>query len=488
MTMKTKIFILFLLFLPFSCTLDREEYNRLDEKSFFKTDKDLETALASMYVTMGGPHGGWINGNQFGAFHFGDLITDVMLTNQGTDWLSNHAYNATNCTGGDLGDKFGLVRQLTRCRGLILRVEQSAASEAKKKQVIAEAKTIYAYIAQHLQTYIGPVPIVPDEYILNAQNVKYFPRMEREAYVKLIHDNIMEALPNLKHPKDQNLDAESGRMNKGIAYMVLVKLYMVEKDWAKVKEYCQAIIDLNYYTLESSYKDIFAVANRRNREVIYGVPRDASVPNNGNTWHALALPGLYPTPVEMAKWQMYTLRWGFIDTFDPEDKRLDVVVQEFTGPDGVVYNRYNTAPGVFERGAIILKYDIDPNQIAQNSNHDIIRFRFADVLLSMAEAENELNGPKAAYPYFNQVRVRTGIGSLIPDLNKDLFRDAILEERAHEFFCEGSRYPDLMRQGKFIEVARKNPNSVIKDNQILWPIPQSYIIEYGGVLINNPGY
>lgn len=493
--MKTKTILFIFILLQFSCTLKREEYGKLEEADFFKSDKDLETALGSLYVTMGGPHGGPVNGNVMGAIHFGDLITDIMSHNGAWDFLINHKYDASNCTWDDLGDKFSLVRQLTRCRGYILRAQNSPASESKKNQAIAEAKTIYAFIAQHLYTYIGTVPIVPDEYILNPEIVKYFPRMEKEAFVKLIHNNLIEAIPYLKEPKDQDLDSESGRMNKAIAYMVLIKLYMIEKDWDKVKEYCQEIINMKYYELQPTYKSIFAVANRRNKEVIYGVPRDANVPNSGNTWHALTLPGLYPTPVEMAKWQGYTLRWSFVDTFDPKDKRLDVVVQEFSvdvKENGrvikKVYNRNNTAPGVFEKGAIPLKYDIDPNQIAQNSNHDIIRFRYADVLLSMAEAENELNGPEKAYAYFNQVRLRTGIGNLTEGLDKNQFRDALLMERAHEFFCEGSRYPDLLRHGKFIEVAKKNPNSSIKDNQLLWPIPQSYIIEYGGLLVNNPGY
>lgn len=487
--MKYKILIIILIsVVPFSCSLESEDYGRLEESMFFKTDKDLESALAGLYVVMGGPHGGWVNGNVFGAVHFGDMISDILVT-QGTDWISNHMYRPTRCTGGDLGDKFALVREITKCQAFILRVQNSEASENKKNQVIAEARTIKAYIAQHLYTYIGTVPIVPDEYILDPQNVKYFPRMAKEDYIDMIQNEIDLSLPFLKEPKDQDLNSEFGRMNKAIAYMVLVKLYMIERDWEKVKFYTQKIIDFNYYELQPTYKSIFEVANRRNKEVIYGVPRDAQIPNSGNTWHALTLPGLMPTPVPMAKWQGYIMRWSFVDTFHPKDERLNVIVQEFVGSDGVLYNRNHTAPGVFERGAIPLKYDFDPAHIAQNSNHDIIRFRYADVLLSMSEAINELMGPTAeAYSFFNAVRTRAGLDPLEEMLSQGDFKDAILQERAHEFFCEGSRYSDLVRHGKFIETARKNPNSVIKDNQILWPIPQNYIIEYGGVLIQNPGY
>ena len=47
---------------------------------------------------------------------------------------------------------------------------------------------------------------------------------------------------------------------------------------------------------------------------------------------------------------------------------------------------------------------------------------------------------------------------------------------------------DLVRHGKFYEVASKMPNSVLRPEQILFPIPTQYIIEYKGILKQNPGY
>lgn len=59
------------------------------------------------------------------------------------------------------------------------------------------------------------------------------------------------------------------------------------------RKYAQEIIDMGCYKLEDDYMSIFAVANRRNAEEIYGVPRDASVSSQGNTWHANSLPNLF---------------------------------------------------------------------------------------------------------------------------------------------------------------------------------------------------
>lgn len=73
--------------------------------------------------------------------------------------------------------------------------------------------------------------------------------------------------------------------------------------------------------------------------------------------------------------------------------------------------------------------------------------RFAEVLLSYAEALNEFNGgPDAlAYDCVNRVRNRVGLGNLPTGLSQVNFRKAILKERALEFGFEEVRWFDLIR-------------------------------------------
>ena len=72
--------------------------------------------------------------------------------------------------------------------------------------------------------------------------------------------------------------------------------------------------------------------------------------------------------------------------------------------------------------------------------------RFAEVLLSYAEALNEFNGgPDAlAYDCVNRVRNRVGLGNLPTGLSQVNFRKAILKERALEFGFEEVRWFDLI--------------------------------------------
>ena len=83
-----------------------------------------------------------------------------------------------------------------------------------------------------------------------------------------------------------------------------------------------------------------------------------------------------------------------------------------------------------------------------STNCQPIIFRYAEVLLSYAEAENELNGPSAeVYGMLNQIRNRVGM----PDVDqnkygsKETLRELIRRERSVELAGEGLRRQDIIR-------------------------------------------
>src|SRR5207253_2663154 len=79
-------------------------------------------------------------------------------------------------------------------------------------------------------------------------------------------------------------------------------------------------------------------------------------------------------------------------------------------------------------------------------------YRYAEVLLLFAEAENEANGPTAdAYSAINQVRARARLPPLA-GLSQDQFRDAVHQERSWELAFESKRLFDLKRWGTFYSV------------------------------------
>ena len=77
-------------------------------------------------------------------------------------------------------------------------------------------------------------------------------------------------------------------------------------------------------------------------------------------------------------------------------------------------------------GAIIVKYFIQKEE-ASKGDVPFVAFRYADVLLSLAEIENELNGPTAkALDYLKQITERSGVTYTIPadiQSSKEKFRE-----------------------------------------------------------------
>lgn len=113
--------------------------------------------------------------------------------------------------------------------------------------------------------------------------------------------------------------------------------------------------------------------------------------------------------------------------------------------------------------------------------------RYADILLMFAEAENEINGPAAAYNALNQVR-RRGYGKSIstPDavvdipagLSKSDFFKAIVRERALEFGGEGLRKYDLIRWNLLGTAITESKANMLKMSTLTAMVNPSYMAAY----------
>lgn len=117
----------------------------------------------------------------------------------------------------------------------------------------------------------------------------------------------------------------------------------------------------------------------------------------------------------------------------------------------------------------------------KNKNFTAINFpilRYADVLLMIAECENELkDGPTAkAYECINAVRKRAGIEPLKEGMSKKAFLQAVKDERAMELCFEMTRRFDLIRWGEYI----KNMNALVSraQNGTNWKLGPSNVYTY----------
>jgi hypothetical protein len=148
------------------------------------------------------------------------------------------------------------------------------------------------------------------------------------------------------------------------------------------------------------------------------------------------------------------------------------------------------------------------------SGANFIYYRYTEILLGYAEAQNEAVGPDASvYEAINQVRIRGGLPALPASLSQEEMRTAIHQERRVELCFENKRFYDLIRWKTAEQLlihdrhGMKITNSVPENNSGVWqyevvplnhphvfvpkmylnPIPQD-VIDRNPKVTQNPGY
>jgi hypothetical protein len=163
-------------------------------------------------------------------------------------------------------------------------------------------------------------------------------------------------------------------------------------------------------------------------------------------------------------------------------ERLDAFLFEFVNTNGETVQ-------LGEDNVRSFKFPEYPNQGISRSADDFPFLRYADILLTRAEALNEINGPNdESVELLNMVRDAAGVSTFtVGDFaSKADFRDFLLDERGREFHTEALRRQDLIRHGKFIDMAQDRGKPA-QDFHVRYPIPQTEV-ERNANLDQNDGY
>lgn len=170
------------------------------------------------------------------------------------------------------------------------------------------------------------------------------------------------------------------------------------------------------------------------------------------------------------------------------------------GTDGLATNKAFTQTGYY------MKKYIKPGVTSSAQGDNSYRlFRFAELYLNFAEAENEVNGPTTeVYNSINKVRNRAGMPSLPQGLSKETMRDRIRRERRVEFALEENRFYDMRRWNILNETGKvttgmrwtkEGTNERVvtfrrlsyTDKYLLFPIPIKETVKLKG-MTQNPGW
>jgi hypothetical protein len=490
-----KIYAKFIYILIAGCSftgcfdLDYENYNKINSENFPESEADLHAATIGVYNTLGKSFVmQWLNTADW---TLNTLTTDELNTSWGNPWQQTERFL---WTPNDMAAKDCYAeyqKGVTKATRLIDAFQQSAVEDAKKNKYIAELRTLRVMYANYLYSMVGAVPIVTDPDIANDVYTEWKPkRPASEEYVSFMTKEILESYELL----DIQQSAEDiGRFSQGAALTLLMKIYMNDRQWQNAVDITRKIMDLGVYDLMPTYKSVFDINNEgiSNIERILPIQRITSNQTYAWTYFSSVMPAT-PTYKSQVGGQInisggLKMPWAFYDKYESNDSRLETIVRYYTDTDGNWVD-FRTVDHPKATGAAPMKYTEDPEQQGAMQGNDFIVYRYADVLLSRAEALNEINGPTTeSIGLINLVRARANASLLKPeDYTKETLRDFLLDERGRELYCEGHRRPDLIRFGKFIEKAREKGINA-QDYHVLFPIPQSAMDENPN-LVQNPGY
>ncbi len=491
-----KLLYVFILMIPFwGCTdLEPEIYSDINPGIFPKNESDAEAMVTDAVYSPfeSGAWSGIFSTSAQGIQVMGDMTTDIGHCNwNDPEWNGVLIPDFTPYTKG-VTQFYDYLRSISKMTSIIEKVEAIDMDQAKKDRLLAEIHCGRGWMAYLLYDWFGPIPVATAEQLDDPMSEEILPRPTQEWMVEYIETELKAAIAVLPAVYEAG-DANYGRFTRGLAYTVLMKLYMHESRWKDAVTCGRELMKAEYgYALEQDYKAVFTLENEKNKEIIYACQEQRGVVQG--MWHAHVMPSQYPTAnPNIQKWNGYRVPWPFYHSFEAGDKRLEVLVGKFVGTDGKTYSETQNAEAIgLNLGALPIKYGEDPNQTSEYSDVDWIVYRYADVLTLLAEAiVREGNSvTQEALDLLNGVRERAGLdGYEMADVNGvEDFLEKVLLERGHELWFEGCRRSDLIRHGKYVEIMRAKGSRTAAAHFNVMPLPQKAINAGKGVVLQNPQY
>ena len=505
-----------------------------------------------------------------------DQFTDNSYV--GAEWMNARAmiYNSSispnslpGGPGGGIWDWRAVYSSIRKANLFIQKVNASTFPAEYKKSRIAEARFLRAFFYHFMWQTYGGVPLItkPLNNETAGDSINY-PRSTMADTYKFITDELTAVATDLPLKVAGN---DLGRPTRGAALTLRawVELYHASPlrnagsdvaRWTKAAATAREVMNLGAYDLFPDYEKLFYVENKNNVEVIFDRQYKAVV--KGHAREGRQGP-VYVKGIQQS-WGNMSPTQELVDDYAMDNGKTITETGSGYNPqipyrgrerrfyqsiifDGSVWqgDTILTRRGVNAKNEIDLGSSSDVSNtgyygrktlderisgqtsLAQNpGGNSYIFFRYADVLLMYAEAQNEAAGPDASVlSAVNKVRVRGGLPTVeatYGTVTKDQMRNIIRHERRIELAFEDKRWWDVLRwkianglngvlnkQATGMVIERKNggltyaPTRIVSktflDKMYTFPIPQSVLDQNpvirkqnggpdGWVNGQNPGY
>lgn len=529
-----------------SCSdfLDRMPDDELSDGSFWKTPNDAKMFIADVYrQVLPGSNSGDIDG---------DINSDNAV--HGIKWaagdVSRGIYDPAAM--GWSGD----YKAIRACNILLSKIDNIPDyNQVDKEAVMGEARFLRGYIYFGLIQTFGGVPYVDQPVDLKEMgNITRTP--VEEVYTKVIEDFDYATA----HLPAEWGSSDYGRATKGAANAMKARAALYFKHYDTASDAAKSVMDSGEYELfdannTGKYANLFWEEQEACKEAIlvrqFNAPELTTYIIGWGCFPTKGWGGINPTQSLVDAFECAdgspidkSTTYDPTNPFKDRDPRLEVCVLhdgeemygvtiktaplKSSGSTGVAQHNDATATGYYNQKW--LDPSIDPQSTGWDMGKDWHVIRYAEVLLTYAEAKNEISPLDAsAFDAVNQVRRCVGMPELQnTDASKptycgtqDALRQRIRNEWRVEFALEsGKRQWDIRRWGIAKEVLNApflgmkykmvdDPNAPDGDNgkkcilyqgenikltgskyedyNYLYPIPQEEI-DLNPALIQNPEY
>lgn len=527
-----------LLLLTFVCAVTScdkffhtDPQNFLHPDSYYTDQKSVETGLMGVYQIMVSP---FAYSTLTAATIYSGIALPILFTTSDLEYFSetNQTYYASmfNFTPSEpyvISYWGGCYVGVSRANNFIWRMETTEIpdmSDEDKNAALGEAYFLRGFYYWHLAANFGGVPLVTDG---SAEITSHRERSPlKDVYAQILSDMIKAE--GLVYDADKF--SHSGRVTRTLVQAMLARvcLYMAGHPLNDTSKYADALAwarkvrDSGLHDLDPDYAAVFTRLMNDRYETVYresmweaefkGV--DGETPRTDGRWGS-------PNGV-LCRDKNIGVTWSnlcvsrVLENYYAEEKDEDgaVVDKRYTwnvcpydlGTDAIAVKRDRSIEyrniGKFRKEAV----EGGSGETRTSTNFPIMRY--SDVLLMLAEAANEMDGPTdEAIAALNVVRSRAGVRlcanntadeEKIALSDKESFREFIKKERARELCFEATRRLDLIRWGHLVESVKymssistvakaKRPGNYISEKHNLLPIPSMEL--NGNMLIEqNPGW
>lgn len=501
--------------------LDTIPNDRISTEIFWKTENDATLASNAVYTYMAES-----------ADHFigWDDMSDIVFTNPtGPQEASIQQGQFNGLNSRISGDWTRLYAGIRAANTFLANVDKiQTTNTALITRLKGEVRTLRAHFYTQLAFLFGDVPLVTTE--LTLQESGEITRTPVDKVWDFIAAELTDAATIL--PLKQT---DKGRVTKGAALALKARAMLYAGRYQQAADAAKAVMDLNTYSLYASYKNLFSYAAENNPEVILDIQYVQDTYSN-NLFQVLAPRSVnanskwVPTKKIVDAYQMTngkditdpTSGYDPANPYKNRDPRLkySIFVPGDSLPNDKIFNSLpNSTTGdavgssftVSPTGFNVKKY-VNKEDLAKpaNSGINIILIRYAEILLTYAEAKIELNQIDATvYDAINKVRQRGDVNmpAITTGKTQAELRGIVRKERMVEFAFEGLRFFDIRRWkiaeqvmpgkvfgltykdtgGNLVTVEVPGWTQVWDNKNYLWPIPQKEI-ELNPNLTQNQGW